>query len=230
MEQLLLDIITPPKPTLANYVPGRNREALAALQSILAPTGVMPKVIYLWGETFSGKTHLLQALQAAGVSFTLLHTPLADALQQPVPEGASLRHYGVDNVDSLNSADQAVLFDLINAMNTPTLQQTLVVTGRVSPRDLLLRRDLATRLASDLVFWLQPLSDDDKHQALVAYGASNSFTLRDDVAGYLLRHGRRDMASLFNMIDRLAHYASQVNKPITLALLRELNAQDAPSL
>jgi DnaA-homolog protein len=229
VEQLLLDIITPPKPTLTNYVTGRNREALAALQNLIAPTGATPKVIYLWGETFSGKTHLLQALEAESAPFTLLHTPLANALQESSPEGASLRHYGLDNVDSLNSIDQAVLFDLINAMNAPMLQQTLVVTGRVSPRDLLLRRDLATRLASDLVFWLQPLSDEDKHQALIAYGASNSFTLRDDVAGYLLRHGRRDMASLFNMIDRLAHYASQVNKPITLALLRELNAQDAPS-
>ena len=111
---------------------------------------------------------------------------------------------------------------IINAMNSPTLQQTLVVAGKSSPRDLLLRRDLATRLASGLVFWLQPLTDDDKHAALKAYAQSSSFDLRDDVAAYLLRHGRRDMATLFNTVDRLDQYAIQYNKPITLALLREM--------
>jgi DnaA-homolog protein len=228
VEQLLLDIIAPPKPTLANYVPGRNGEALATLQSLLAPIApntAMPKVIYLWGEAFSGKSHLLQALQSDLPAFNLLQPPLAIALQQPP---ATPQHYGLDNVDALGSVDQAILFDLINALNPPTLQQTLVVTGTASPRDLLLRRDLSTRLASGLVFWLQPLSDDDKHAALQAYAQSSSFTLRDDVAAYLLRHGRRDMATLFNTIDRLDQYAIQVNKPITLALLRELSAHDAP--
>lgn len=222
VEQLLLDIITPPKPTLANYVLGRNCEALAALQSLIAPNGAQPKIIYLWGEAFSGKSHLLQALQSDLPAFNLLQPPLATALRQPA---GTPQHYGVDNVDALGSVDQAILFDLINALNTPTLQQSLVVTGTASPRDLLLRRDLSTRLASGLVFWLQPLSDDDKHTALQAYAQSSSFTLRDDVAAYLLRHGRRDMATLFNTIDRLDQYAIQVNKPITLALLRELSNQ-----
>lgn len=222
VEQLLLDIIRPPKPTLANYVPGRNGEALAALQSLGAMGATPPKVIYLWGEAFSGKSHLLQALQADLPAFHLLRAPLATALQHP---HAAPAHYGLDNVDALNSTDQAILFDLINVLNVPALQQTLVVTGTVSPRDLLLRRDLSTRLASGWVFWLQPLSDEDKHAALKAYAQSSSYTLRDDVAAYLLRHGRRDMATLFNTIDRLDQYAIQVNKPITLALLRELANQ-----
>ncbi len=222
MEQLLLDIIAPPKPTLANYVPGRNREALAALQSLSAPMATLPKVIYLWGETFSGKSHLLQALQSDLPAFNLLQQPLAAALQRPQSTPA---HYGLDNVDALGSTDQAILFDLINALNVPTLAQTLVVTGTASPRDLLLRRDLSTRLASGLVFWLQPLSDDDKHAALKAYAQSSGYTLRDDVAAYLMRHGRRDMATLFNTIERLDQYAIQINKPITLALLRELDSQ-----
>jgi DnaA family protein len=55
--QLLLELAPPPAPTLANFAPGRNRAAVAAL----ARLAVAPGVVYLWGEAGSGKSHLLAA-------------------------------------------------------------------------------------------------------------------------------------------------------------------------
>jgi len=62
MTQLLLDIAPDWKPTLDNFVAGRNTELLAALREALA--GNRDGCFYLWGEAGSGKSHLLQAVTA----------------------------------------------------------------------------------------------------------------------------------------------------------------------
>ena len=54
VKQLVLDLIPAPAPTLANFVTGRNVEAVTALKSMLgsARDGVAAKVLYLWGADF----------------------------------------------------------------------------------------------------------------------------------------------------------------------------------
>ena len=64
VKQLILDFIPPPLPTLDNFVPGRNAEALNALLD--AASGVPPaKIFYLWGAPSSGKSHLARSFPAA---------------------------------------------------------------------------------------------------------------------------------------------------------------------
>ena len=53
--------------------------------------------------------------------------------------------------------------------------------------------------------------------------AERGFGLRDDVVAYLLRHSRRDMASLVGMLDALDKYSLETGREITLPLLRELS-------
>ena len=64
VKQLILDLIPPAAPTLSNFVPGRNAEALKALLD--AASGVPPaRILYLWGESCSGKSHLALSLSAS---------------------------------------------------------------------------------------------------------------------------------------------------------------------
>ncbi|HEX6136636.1 MAG TPA: DnaA regulatory inactivator Hda, partial [Casimicrobiaceae bacterium] len=57
-EQLILDLGRPEPPTFANFVPGANGEALAAL-SALAAGDLRETGILLWGASGGGKSHLL---------------------------------------------------------------------------------------------------------------------------------------------------------------------------
>ena len=50
MQQLLLDLLPENPPSLANFVPGTNAEALAALANWLAPECPEHSLL-LWGET-----------------------------------------------------------------------------------------------------------------------------------------------------------------------------------
>ncbi len=211
MKQLVLDLIPTPAPSLANFVAGQNAEALAAIRSIIDSTpGIAAKVIFLWGGPGSGKSHLISACTGAGLSPFDATGVLAAA-----------HRYAVDNAQLLKDEAQQVLFDLINRQHWST--GALIATGDVAPRDLALRRDLASRLGSGWVFQLHPLTDAEKADALHAHAKSRGFLLRETVVDYLLRHSRRDMASLIQMLDALDQYSLETGREITLPLLKEMS-------
>lgn len=64
MQQLVLDIGLPTGPTLDNFFTGANTAVLAHLrQQVLSPARAGVPT-YLWGESASGKSHLLQAVRS----------------------------------------------------------------------------------------------------------------------------------------------------------------------
>jgi DnaA family protein len=219
VKQLVLEISPPPAPDFANYVAGRNAEAVAVLRGIVdnatAASGPI-KVVYLWGAAGSGKTHLLRAFARR---FTAEPTHTAAPLW--VVSTASGSHVLVDNAERLNDDQQVALF---NAINERSLERgsTVVVTGAVSPRDLALRPELSSRLGSGLVFALHPLSDDEKRTALRAHASSRGFALRDDVIAYMLRYAKRDMPSQIAILDALDRYSLETGREITLPLLKQM--------
>jgi DnaA-homolog protein len=213
VKQLLLDLIPAPRPTLANFVAGRNLEALEALKELVDGASTV-KVVYLWGEPGAGKSHLVAALaDAAG---------WCDALSA----GADTPTF-LDRVDALEADEQQQVFNLINEQQPGSGR--LVAAGAVAPRDLPLRRDLASRLGSGLVFQLHALSDAEKSAALKAHAQSRGFNLREDVLGYLLRHSRRDMPSLMKFLDAIDRHSIETGREITVPMLKEL-AQPALGL
>jgi len=211
VKQLVLDLIPTPLPTFDNFVRGVNSEALEVCKQACAianpdsSTGAplranAAKVLYLWGVSGSGKTHLIRALQ----------TLKPDAVIS-------------DGVERLNDVAQIQLFNQINRATEPGESGLIVATGNSAPRDLLLRPELTSRLGSGLVFQLHVLTDAEKADALRAHAKARGFQLRDDVTQYLLRHQRRDMASLISFLDQLDHYSLETGREITLPLLREMS-------
>ena len=214
VKQLILDLFPPPAPTLDNFVPGRNAEALKAL--VDAASGVLPAtVLYLWGEVGSGKSHLAQSLLGAlnATEYFVNHAGV-------LPETAA--RFAADDVHNLSDERQIGLFNLINLLNANQAGHVLVATGNAAPRDLAVRRDLASRLGQGLVLQLMPLSDAEKSDALRAHAHSRGFGLREEVINYLLRHARRDTATLIGFLDALDRYSLETGREITLPLLREM--------
>ena len=210
MKQLLLDFSQAPAPTFANFVPGRNAEALAALREAAGGTH-RERVLYLWGDSGAGKSHLVEAFSEAAGRETVRHVKGAQ-----FTEGDVAPVMAVDDVESLPEPQQVALF---NAFNERSFD-FLVVTARAAPRDASLRRDLATRLATGLTYRVLALSDDEKRAALAAHANARGFALADDVSSYLLTHARRDMPSLMGALDALDRYSLETGRPITLPLLK----------
>jgi DnaA-homolog protein len=195
MRQLLLDFTQAPAPTFANFVHGGNAELHHALDSA-AKGRLAERVVYLWGEKGAGKTHLA--------------TAFAEAVQGR--RGVRV----IDGVEKLSAEEQEELF---NAFIERAFAFLLVTAG-VAPRDLPIRRDLATRLASGLTYRLLPLTDAEKGDALAAHAKARGFELPGDVSSYLLTHARRDMGSLMAALDAIDRYSLENGRPVTVPLLK----------
>lgn len=215
MKQLVLEIAPPPPATFDNFVIGSNRELIQALRE-LAEGRFRERVTYIWGESGAGKTHLLEAVGKAAAGKLAGGTIVA--APDNVPDAPGEKTLVVlAGVASLDENGQARLFNLINTLG----DSALLVSGPSAPRDLQMRRDLATRLGSGLIYQVHALTDAEKHEALNAHARSRGFGLTDEVAGYLLRHARRDMASLIAMLDALDRYSLETGRTITVPLLKE---------
>lgn len=217
MSQLLLDITPHWWPTFDNFVAGANQELLSVLQHALVGES-RERCIYVWGQTGSGKSHLLQACVSAAQNS---HCSAIYA-QGRVPEQAGV--VAVDDVESLDDAEQIELFNLYNQMRESG--GMLLVSGRQSPLHLDLRPDLRTRLGWGLVYQVQGLSDEEKAQALAQHAQSRGFSLAHEVSQYLLRHGRRDLPSLLAVLDALDEHSLRLHRTPSVPLLKEVLHQE----
>ncbi|MGB4811466.1 MAG: DnaA/Hda family protein [Methylophilaceae bacterium] len=194
MKQLLLDIQPPASQSLDNFIVGQNAEAVYSIKQAL--TGAKEaSFIYLWGANGSGKSHLLQACKAANVQ-------------------------AADDVHLLDNDAQIALFNIYNQIKENG--GTLITAGMHAPTQMRLRNDLATRLAWGLVYQLQPLTDDEKVQALKKHAQERGMNLPNDVVSYCLRYLRRDLPTLMAVLDALDVWSLTEKKPVTIPMLKKL--------
>jgi DnaA-homolog protein len=219
MKQLVLDIAPAPVPTLDNFVAGANDELLAALRA-LAAGGVGERFVYVWGGHGSGKSHLLHALagEFAKQQRTALLIEGASAVAAAFAADAQL--FAIDDVDRLDAGAQIALFNLHNRLRAA--DGVLVASGNAPPAQLTLRADVATRLATGLVYHVHELTDDEKAAALDRHASERGFRLSREVSDYLLRHVRRDLPSLLAVIEALDRYSLETKRAVTVPLLREI--------
>jgi DnaA family protein len=218
-EQLVLDLAQPEPPTFANFVAGGNGEGLAALRALAVGTSHETGLL-LWGAAGAGKSHLLAGCAAAALANARPVVQCASPQQLPATDDlARGTLVVVDAVDTADAHAQGRLFTLINRL--AAVHGQWLAAAALPPARLALREDLRTRLALGLVLEIVPLADADKPQALAAYARERGFDLADDVIGYLLAHGRRDMRSLVAALAALDQRSLAAKRGVTVPLLRE---------
>jgi DnaA family protein len=230
VDQLVLDFLRPPAPTLDNFVPGANQEALAALRSLVASGAhATARAVYLWGPPGCGRSHLLQALASARPAPTVcLLGPQSAPEAFTATDGSML--WLLDDVDQLDAARQEAAFHLFNAVLT-RCDTVFVACGDRPPAALSVMPELASRLAWGLVFELRPLSDAETAQALSESLATRGVTASADLVPWLMTHAPRHLGRLRALIDALDVYALSRKRALTLPLLREFVRQaGAPNL
>jgi DnaA family protein len=196
MQQLPLGISQGAEPAFDNFVAGRNAEALARVRALAAGT-LGERIVYLWGEPGSGRSHLLQAAARANPGLVI-----------------------ADNVEALDAEGQQALFVAINEGSA------VLAAGAKPPAQLALRADLTTRLAWGLVYQLVPLGDEDKARHLKSVAAERGLQLSDDIVGYLLTRLPRDMRSLQAVMEVLDRYSLMRKRALTLPLVKEALAEE----
>jgi DnaA family protein len=213
MRQLILDLLPEDPPRLDNFVPGGNAETIAALSAWTLP-GKHETSLFLYGESGSGKTHLLRACA------DVYHDAAAPGFAEIVTPGDPPGCIAVDNVEALSSDGEIALFNLFNRLRD--VGGRLLTAACQPPLRLSLREDLRTRLGSGLIYRLLPLSDEEKRAALAARAAARALPLPPGAFDYLLTRAPRDMRRLAAILAALDRYSLEHKRPITLPLLREV--------
>jgi DnaA family protein len=220
MKQIPLPIGVEPARTFDNFLPSANAQAIEQLRALAAQSAP----VYLWGESGSGKTHLLRAAaqrmhdQGLRVGWFDAATPAP----WPYDEAWSLIVF--DDCDAFDPGQQHAAFALF--VHAQGAGVPVLAAGRVPPVDLPLREDLRTRIGWGHVHSLVPLRESETRAALRREADRRGVFLSDDVMDYLLTRFERDLKHLMQQLDRLDAFALASKRAVTVPLLRQMLAEE----
>lgn len=226
-EQLTLQIGLDDSSTFENfYIAGSNSQALGYLYD--QHSSQLEQFTYLWGNTGSGRSHLLQAVchhfdGRDAASFYLPLSQFADYAPEILDGLENLALVCLDDLQSIvgNQAWEFALFSLFNRLRESHTR--LVVAANCAPRELpIVLPDLLSRLQSGVVFQLQALRDEEKRFALQLRATQRGIALSEEVLNYVLQRNDRSMQALFMLLEQLDQFSLQTKRRITVPLLREL--------
>lgn len=225
MSQLALPLTLADHAVFASYWPADNAGAVRYLEELVERR--QGPGCYLFGPRASGKSHLLQAA-CARAGDAAYYLPLALALDAGpgMLDGFAERPIVcLDDLDRVAGNDEweAALFALWNALTDAG--HVLVASAAASVRETGFRLpDLESRLAQLSAFRLQPLADEDRAEALKLRARHRGLELPDETARYLLSRNRRDMASLYALLDKLDGEALRAQRRLTVPFVRTVLA------
>jgi len=201
-----------------------GNEALVATLSALAD-GTSDAGCWLWGPPSTGKTHLLQAVcdRAGDESVYVPLAQFADADPQLLDGLASRNLVCIDDLGLVaGDADwEHALFVLCNQILDA--DGRLVVTAAAPPRaSKILLADLRSRLSRLPIFQLQALGENERAAALQLRARHRGLDLPNETARYLLTRSRRDMTSLYSLLDKLDDEALRAQRRLTIPFVKSV--------
>ena len=223
MSQLALPLQLADHAVFASFLPDGNETLVATLQELAS--GGDGHGCWLWGANATGKTHLLQAVcDVAGDRSAYIPLSLFDSVGADILDGLASRELiCIDDIDCVVGDDlwESALFDLCNQVFDAGGQ--LVVSANSSPRECaIVLADLASRLSRLPVFQVRALDENELIAALQLRSRHRGLELPDVAARYLLKRSRRDMASLYELLDRLDVAALRAKRRLTVPFVRDV--------
>lgn len=199
-----------------------GNDALLAWLIDLCRSGEGPGC-WIWGAAATGKTHLLQAV-CARTGDSSVYLPLA-SLAAAGPEALhdleNRTFICLDDIDVVAGAPEweRSLFELCNQLLDSG--GVLIVSAGATARECGFElRDLESRFARLPPFHVKPLADADRVRALQLRAGQRGLDLPVETANYLLRRRKRDMASLYALLDRLDLEALKAQRRLTIPFVR----------
>ncbi|MBT1071795.1 DnaA/Hda family protein [Pelotalea chapellei] len=203
----------------------------AALQFArrVADPGDADNLLYLYGPSGSGKSHLLKAIGQALVAAGSGPVPILscsdvltvdDFFKQPLDVAALM----VDDLHLLRDdpALRAGLWQLFNDFYSSG--RILALAGLHHPRELPLLDDhLVSRLLWGLIARVDASDDTSRRMILKKIADDRQVRVPDDVVDYVLMTTSREVGDLIESFEALYRLSISKKRKITVSLAREAN-------
>ncbi|MEQ8205991.1 MAG: DnaA regulatory inactivator Hda [Woeseia sp.] len=221
MSQLALPLRTADYAVFDSFWNAGNETAVAYLQELVGAAETPG--CWLSGPATSGKTHLLQAV-CERMGDRSVYLPLRDLAEAGpgILEGMALRPVVcIDDITSVAGQPdwEHALFDFWHQLSDA--QGTLVLASRATVRESGFElADLQSRFSQLAVFQLRTLDENELARALQMRARHRGLELPDQTARYMLSRSRRDMASLYKLLDHLDAEALRTQRRLTVPFVK----------
>ncbi len=212
--------------TLENFNDNGNETLVQQLVS-LVDGGRSHPVLFFWGISGSGKTHLLSACCELAASdgrpyrYLSLGDDGIDLLTTTKLEPKTL--ICLDNLQRLNSRNLQQPDLLLLYEQTIASGGSLIATARVPLNQIEIELpDLESRLSSGGTFHLQMLSDIHKRHVLQQRAVLRGFELNNKVLDFIMSRFDRDTVSLFALLDLIDSASLAHQRKITVPFVRSI--------
>jgi DnaA family protein len=180
---------------------------------------------WIRGAPATGKTHLLQAVcERAGDHAQFLPLSEFRDMQPAILDGlANRRFVCLDDVDAVSRKMdwELGLFRLYNSLLDSA--GVLICSAASAPRDCEFGLpDLVSRFSRLPTFSLRSLNQSARIEALQLRARHRGLDLPPESASYLLNRSTRDMASLYELLDKLDAEAMIAQRRLTIPFVKEV--------
>ena len=227
MSQLALPLQLQDHAVFESFWPAGN-DALVAYLTELCDKGASPGC-WIWGAAATGKTHLLQAVcDRSGDRSIYLPLALFVEAGPEALDGLENRQFiCLDDIDTIAGIPEwePSLFGLCNqAQDSGGI---LIISASATARECAFTlKDLASRFTRLPPFHIQPLADSDRLKALQLRAKLRGLDLPQETANYLLTRRKRDMASLYELLDKLDQEALKAQRRLTIPFVKTVVSSD----
>ena len=219
-QQLTLGIRLRDEATFGNYFVSLNEQVVHNLQQQSEP------YVFLFGDSGTGKSHLLQAAchEIGQKGLPAVYLPLADNDLKPamLDDLENMSLIALDDIQNVigNEDWEYALFNLYNRVREKGV--SMLVSSSLPLASLNIKlADLRSRLSWGPTFKLSGLSDKEKIYALQQRAKNRGLVLADDVMAYLLKRSPRDMNSLFVLFEKLDKASMVEKRKLTIPFIKD---------
>lgn len=213
------------KATLDNFWVGHNSELVAAIKTSVE-TGE-PRLVYLYGPSSSGKSHLLFAAMKLAKE-EVVNTSYLSLLDSNIgPEMLDVIDVAhlvcIDNVEAWagEAEKERALFSLFEQVKYAGGQMLLSASQAPELCGFSLA-DLISRLSSGLVYPISELTEQQQFEAIKMRSNNRGLTISDDAVRYLLSRSSRDTGELFALLDEIDQASLIEKRKLTIPFLQSL--------
>lgn len=211
--------------TFSNFIVGDNAQLVNSLRAIAQGQG--EQFTYLWGETGTGRSHLLQAICHSANEHGLKSVYLP--LHQMMQHGPALLD-GMENIHVVcihhieciagDAAWEEALFHLYNRMRA--CGHRLIMVGNKAVNHLAIcLADLVSRLHWGVRYHLRPLSDSTLLEALQLRAKARGLILGDEAGLFIIRRFERNMSVLYTILERLDQASLAAQRRLTVPFIKQ---------
>jgi len=217
MNQLGLPISLDSKMLLDNFI--ANSELVNLIHQLFQKK--KGSEIYVYGLTGQGKTHVLQGvvLKALEIDMNAIYIDCIDSFPEHLFDFiGQLNFISFDNIDLISKENQETFFDLYNRARQAGV--VILVSGSNLPADLIVMKDLKTRLSLAAVYKLEELNDELTMDVLNKQMSDRNLTIDSKIYEYLFKNYSRDLNTLVSAMNQLDKASLQSKKAISIPFVK----------